>query len=322
MSENIPEGINRQHILAAISDLDSGVPHKFADSTGYDVLFEGRRYPPKAVIGLAAGNFLGRDFGPYDFKGGLKSKCFRILESNGFEVISKVRTSLETPAPDAWTKEELRASVSAYLDMQSKERAGERFVKKNYYKELTEKYGRSEKAFEYRMQNISYVMTLMGRSWLSGLKPAKNVGANVAAEIEDMIGQFEGRSIIPIAEFEIKARSETKSKQLHKPVGTLRPKPKQSAITQYERDPEVKAWVLREAKGICESCGQTAPFKNSDGQPFLEVHHVQQLADGGSDTVDNAVAICPNCHREAHYGEDSKALISRLLDRIARRTQR
>jgi 5-methylcytosine-specific restriction protein A len=32
------------------------------------------------------------------------------------------------------------------------------------------------------------------------------------------------------------------------------------------------------------------------------VHHRVRLADGGDDTTDNAVALCPNCHRKAHYG--------------------
>ncbi|MGE8574311.1 MAG: HNH endonuclease signature motif containing protein [Burkholderia contaminans] len=27
-----------------------------------------------------------------------------------------------------------------------------------------------------------------------------------------------------------------------------------------------------------------------------------QLADGGEDTTENAVAVCPNCHRRAHCG--------------------
>ena len=30
---------------------------------------EGRRYPPKAVVGLAAGKITGQTLGPYDFKG-------------------------------------------------------------------------------------------------------------------------------------------------------------------------------------------------------------------------------------------------------------
>jgi hypothetical protein len=41
------------------------------------------------VIGLAAGKILGKPLGPYDFKGGLKSKCFRILETHGFTIVTK-----------------------------------------------------------------------------------------------------------------------------------------------------------------------------------------------------------------------------------------
>ena len=37
-------------------------------------------------------------------------------------------------------------------------------------------------------------------------------------------------------------------------------------------------------------------------EPFLEVHHVKSLSDGGEDTLDNVIALCPNCHREKHYG--------------------
>lgn len=199
---------------------------------------------------------------------------------------------------DSWSKEELRASVEAYVEMQGKERQGKPFTKKRYYEGLAAKFGRTEKAFEYRMQNISYVMTLLGRDWLTGLKPAKNVGANVAAEIEAMIAEAEGRKFVPVAAFEIEAREEARKKHLAKPQGNCHPASTSFAITQYQRDAAVKAWVLQQANGKCESCDQPAPFNGSDGQPFLEVHHVRQLADNGSDTITNAVALCPNCHKE------------------------
>lgn len=71
----------------------------------------------------------------------------------------------------------------------------------------------------------------------------------------------------------------------------------------YQRNPDVVAAVLERANGICERCGQAAPFiRATDGTPYLEVHHKIRLADDGEDTVENAVAICPNCHRELHFG--------------------
>ncbi|WPC42385.1 HNH endonuclease [Clostridium sp. JS66] len=71
----------------------------------------------------------------------------------------------------------------------------------------------------------------------------------------------------------------------------------------FKRDPDVVAEVLIRADGECERCGNTAPFKRAcDGSPYLEVHHKIRLADGGEDTLENAIAICPNCHRELHFG--------------------
>jgi 5-methylcytosine-specific restriction protein A len=82
--------------------------------------------------------------------------------------------------------------------------------------------------------------------------------------------------------------------------------PTQYLTTQlaFRRNPDVVAEVLERAKGTCEACGGPAPFvRKSDGSPYLEVHHKEMLANGGEDTVANAIAICPNCHREAHFGK-------------------
>jgi 5-methylcytosine-specific restriction enzyme A len=71
----------------------------------------------------------------------------------------------------------------------------------------------------------------------------------------------------------------------------------------FHRNPDVVATVLARAKGVCEACAAPAPFTRShNGEPYLEVHHRVYLASGGKDTVENAVAVCPNCHRMAHYG--------------------
>lgn len=44
MPTNIPDGITRDHIIEAIRQHSGGVDHRFADSTGYDLLFEGNRF--------------------------------------------------------------------------------------------------------------------------------------------------------------------------------------------------------------------------------------------------------------------------------------
>jgi 5-methylcytosine-specific restriction protein A len=77
----------------------------------------------------------------------------------------------------------------------------------------------------------------------------------------------------------------------------------QMTAVGFKRNPDVVAEVLLRANGVCEQCNKNAPFiRKKDNTPYLEVHHRLMLSDGGEDTVKNAIAICPNCHRELHFG--------------------
>lgn len=89
MPERLPSSISKEAIVQAIREFDNGATHRFGPSTFYDLLYEGQRYPPKAIVGLAAAAVTGRPFGPDDFTGGLDSKCFKILWGAGFEIIFK-----------------------------------------------------------------------------------------------------------------------------------------------------------------------------------------------------------------------------------------
>jgi hypothetical protein len=70
----------------------------------------------------------------------------------------------------------------------------------------------------------------------------------------------------------------------------------------FLRNLYVMAECLRRAQGTCQKCGAKAPFIRANGEPYLEVHHVVPLSKGGTDDLKNTIAICPNCHRELHYG--------------------
>lgn len=70
----------------------------------------------------------------------------------------------------------------------------------------------------------------------------------------------------------------------------------------YVRSKAVKDYVLLRAQGICESCKKPSPFQRLDGTPYLEPHHTTRLSDGGPDHPRYVGAVCPDCHREIHYG--------------------
>jgi 5-methylcytosine-specific restriction enzyme A len=82
----------------------------------------------------------------------------------------------------------------------------------------------------------------VGRNWLLGLRPAKNVGANVASQIEELIGLAEGRSVASISGFEIEVRDQLKQPRLAETSGHSSPTATSISITQIQRDASVKAW--------------------------------------------------------------------------------
>jgi 5-methylcytosine-specific restriction protein A len=101
-----------------------------------------------------------------------------------------------------------------------------------------------------------------------------------------------------------KAKSDTPEKRAKRLEKSTKKSEVSYKLTKvYKRNPDVVVEVLIRANGICEYCKQSAPFmRKKDSSPYLEVHHIKQLSLGGEDTVENALALCPNCHREKHYG--------------------
>jgi 5-methylcytosine-specific restriction enzyme A len=82
----------------------------------------------------------------------------------------------------------------------------------------------------------------------------------------------------------------------------------------FKRNPDVVIEVLNRVNDFCEHCNKVAPFlRAKDGSPYLEVHHTLPLSDGGKDIVENAVALCPNCHRKAHYGMNHQVSKGRVF---------
>ena len=82
------------------------------------------------------------------------------------------------------------------------------------------------------------------------------------------------------------------------------------------RSTAIKLYTKKRANGICEGCEETAPFETKSG-PYLEVHHLTRLADGGADLPQNVIALCPTCHRRAHYSLEYLEFNNKLIDKVA-----
>ena len=128
MSQSIPAGLTRTHVLQALADLDAGVDHPFGQPTGYELLHEGKRYPPKAVVGLACRHSLGRVLLPEEFSGGeAPGQANFVLGKLGFTVVRKgeSETVQDTDATRDWSEQEVRLIVADYFAMLVAELQGE-----------------------------------------------------------------------------------------------------------------------------------------------------------------------------------------------------
>ena len=86
--------VTRSHVLRAIQDYDRLGPeaffseHGFAPTTTYDLVWNERPYPPKAILGTAYEFATGRRLASGDFEGG-KSGAVRVLGNLGFTIVPR-----------------------------------------------------------------------------------------------------------------------------------------------------------------------------------------------------------------------------------------
>ena len=110
-----------------------------------------------------------------------------------------------------------------------------------------------------------------------------------------------------LSDSDLRGKAESASKK---------PKSSTNIHVVFVRDRYVAELAKRRARGKCELCRKAAPFSNATGDPYLESHHIGWLAHGGSDTIENTVALCPNCHRKMHIVQDDRDVA--VLKRRAR----
>lgn len=137
----------------------------------------------------------------------------------------------------------------------------------------------------------------MRKVWMFPVKPISNT---------DEITELPESEIVRLSNRELSRRSQ---------IVQVERQPQRTETTIYYRNPYLKEIVKRIAEGKCQYCGNEAPFQDKNNEPYLEEHHVKRLADGGTDTIDNVVAICPNCHRKMHVLNEETDMI--ILEGIA-----
>jgi hypothetical protein len=83
--------VTHAHVVRAIQEYDDLGPerffseHGFAPTTTYDLVWDERRYPPKAILGTAYELATGQRLASGDFEGG-KNGAVKVLGGLGFTI--------------------------------------------------------------------------------------------------------------------------------------------------------------------------------------------------------------------------------------------
>lgn len=201
------------------------------------------------------------------------------------------------------------SSANDYLDAYRHMRSGEVFKRtinaaaaKYYLEQIRADFGDvgAALALESLERHIHYYEPVRGARCVSLRDVAGAFRAQVPRSEPDELVRLQRELEVAVA---ASMRLPRKARRAKLPE--LGHKPPTTTVTTivYVRNPAVIAEVLLRAGGFCEACGNPAPFvRKKDQTPYLEIHHKHRLADGGDDTVENAEALCPNCHRERHFG--------------------
>jgi len=147
---------------------------------------------------------------------------------------------------------------------------------------------------------------LMRKVWMFPLKLVNNnVAINDNSFESYESNQKKNAKSLPQEDLEIKANERSNKT----------PSYRQITSKTYVRDQYVAEYSKRRAKGICQLCEKPAPFNDKEGKPYLESHHIIWLSKGGEDSIDNTVALCPNCHKKMHLINSSEDIV-KLLSKI------
>jgi dynein-related subfamily AAA family protein len=85
----IPNNITKEHLEKAIEEIDKNGIRKGRQSSTYNLVHNGKHYPPKLIISIANKYANGIELDSSEFEGGMETPAFKLLESFDYKIIEK-----------------------------------------------------------------------------------------------------------------------------------------------------------------------------------------------------------------------------------------
>jgi len=177
--------------------------------------------------------------------------------------------------------------------MEARLSSGSDLEKARVYRELAARHGRSIKAWEYRMQNISHVLEQAGESWLPGLRPAANVGAKVELQWARLLARpYDAPTAVSgptrdLLEQEARTAQNTGAfapgEELDERERVL------ASIVRRRGQPAFRKSLLEAYSGRCAMTG-------CDAVDALEAAHVRPYSGRSSNVINNGLLLRADVH--------------------------
>lgn len=344
--KDLPSELNPEVVLEAIAKFDEGITHSFGPSTTYDLIHAGKRYPPKAIAGLAWSEVLGMEVTPDTFDGGAGSKCFRVLRKSGFRVVPKVIPFMvghtyhckdlrlilgvdeDTTKGDWATGYHFHQDITAGIDgwwflfpnVGSAGRSGHDYVN-NWEADNLLRWQSipSAKLSHPNMQKlVSGKFPVLLFTQEEDQKPFTYHGTAHAENIEDTSPVNLTWRVDPGIAHQVIEQPLTVEEEF---VSRVEGKPTMRHVTTYERVPQNRKDAIKYHGLECAVCG--FDFQKAYGElgsDFIHVHHIVPVSDMEEEKSVNPqtdlIPVCPNCHAMIHRKRSSTLSIDDLKELV------
>lgn len=311
-------------VVLALARFQQEDGDRFSESTRYDLVWRGERFPPKAIFARAAERIVGRKLIPGDFSGGRDTICFRRLEALGFTIAekvpsdnsqetarhpieSKVKVGVRNPP---WTREEMILALDLYhrVDAASVGPDDPQILLLSQQLQALPFHSANSRASTFR-NPTGIVMTLRtfmrydsARS-LQGLR-----GGKLGRELWQ---EFHGRytELHQIAQAILGAAQALGEIEADYYEGADEGGVLYRFHRLRERNPTLvarkKSAALKTSGTLtCEVCQFDFAAKyGALGEGFMECHHrmpLSQMSARGHVRLEDVALVCSNCHRMLH----------------------
>lgn len=339
----IPIEITREDILNALKEIDQVGWDKKNNSIKYDLVFEGKRYPPKIVVKYAHKHAFGTPLDVSEFSGGEDSTNVFFAEKK-YEIDLKPKASKSLILEKIYSREDLKSQFkindatikngifkpmefsSVWLFV-TEEKTPDRIQYKDHFDDYVLKF---EGQTQRRTDHLLIDHEKEGNEILVFYRKKRDEFPNYGFKY---LGSFTYHSHVSdesapgptrflLYPIDLMVPDDDKpatgvSEKISSYGPLVEGKERSRIQTYYERNPKLRIKAIEIHGTTCVVCGfDFGKTYGQFGEGYIEIHHMTPHASiKGEREIDpktDLIPVCSNCHRMIHRPRDTWLTINEL----------